>query len=43
VKLRDRATRIIQELTGADYTRAQAALQDCGGVIKKAVAQLSRR
>jgi N-acetylmuramic acid 6-phosphate etherase len=42
-KLRNRATRMVQELTGADYTSAEAALLDSGGVIKKAVARLSRR
>ena len=41
VKLRDRATRIVQELASADYAKAQAALDACGGEIKKAVARLS--
>lgn len=43
VKLRDRATRIVQELTGADYALAQTTLLACDGVIKKAVARLRRR
>jgi N-acetylmuramic acid 6-phosphate etherase len=42
VKLRDRATRIAQELTGADYATARAALLESGWVIKKAATRLSR-
>jgi N-acetylmuramic acid 6-phosphate etherase len=40
VKLRDRATRIVRELTGADYARAQAALQRTQWKIKEACARL---
>lgn len=43
VKLRDRATRIVQALTKIDYETALAALQACDWVIKKAVARLSRK
>ena len=43
MKLRDRATRIVQELTGADPAKARAALQDSGWRIKTAVGQLSRK
>lgn len=43
VKLRDRATRIVQELTGRDYETAQMALQRNQWVIKKAVARLGRK
>ena len=43
IKLRDRATRIVQELTGVDYAGAQEALQASGWVIKMAAARLSRR
>ena len=43
VKLRDRAVRIVRELTGADYRTAQVALERSGWVVKKAVGQLSRR
>ena len=39
VKLRDRAVRIVQSLTGADYSAAQRALERSGWVIKKAVAR----
>jgi N-acetylmuramic acid 6-phosphate etherase len=42
VKLRDRATRIVEELTGKDYAAARAALERSGWVIKKAIARLSR-
>jgi N-acetylmuramic acid 6-phosphate etherase len=42
VKLRDRAARIVQELTKADYATAREALERNGWVIKKAVAQLKR-
>jgi N-acetylmuramic acid 6-phosphate etherase len=43
VKLRDRAIRIVQALTGQDYASAQAALQASGWVIKRATARRSRR
>ncbi|MBI3877749.1 MAG: N-acetylmuramic acid 6-phosphate etherase [Verrucomicrobia bacterium] len=36
VKLRDRAVRIVKELTGADYATARRALEKSGWVIKKA-------
>jgi N-acetylmuramic acid 6-phosphate etherase len=39
VKLRDRAVRIVQSLTGADYTAAQKALERSEWVIKRAVAR----
>jgi len=42
VKLRDRAARIVQELTKADYASARDALERNGWVIKKAVARLKR-
>jgi N-acetylmuramic acid 6-phosphate etherase len=42
VKLRDRATRIVQELTTADYASARKALEGSGWVVKKAVARLKR-
>jgi N-acetylmuramic acid 6-phosphate etherase len=42
VKLRDRAVRIVQELTTADYGRARAALERSGWVIKKAIARLRK-
>jgi N-acetylmuramic acid 6-phosphate etherase len=42
-KLRDRAVRIVQELTNADYTAAQVALEKSGWVVKAAVARLARR
>ena len=37
-KLRERAVRIVQELTGGDYHTAHAALQSSGWVVKKAAA-----
>jgi N-acetylmuramic acid 6-phosphate etherase len=40
VKLRDRATRIVRELTGADYAQAQAALQRTQWKIKEACTRL---
>ena len=43
VKLQDRVVRIVQELTGADYYAAQAALERGGWVVKKAAEQLNRR
>jgi N-acetylmuramic acid 6-phosphate etherase len=42
-KLRDRAVRIVGELTGVDYAASKRALTENGWVIKKAAAQLSRR
>jgi N-acetylmuramic acid 6-phosphate etherase len=43
VKLRDRAIRIVQTLTGADAAAAEAALEKCGWLIKKSCARLNRR
>lgn len=43
VKLRDRAARIVRDLTGADYLAARQALERNGWVIKKAIGWLSRR
>ncbi len=43
VKLRDRAVRIVQTLTGADYSSAEAALKKFKWNIKKSCAQLNRR
>jgi N-acetylmuramic acid 6-phosphate etherase len=40
VKLRDRAARIVQELTKVDYASARDALEHSGWIIKKAVARL---
>jgi len=40
-KLRDRAARIVQELTGVDQALAQTALDRSGWIIKRAVARLS--
>jgi N-acetylmuramic acid 6-phosphate etherase len=42
-KLRDRAGRIVQELTRADYPTAQVALERSGWVIKDAAEWLGRR
>jgi N-acetylmuramic acid 6-phosphate etherase len=42
-KLRDRAARIVQELTGQDYATTTSALEKNGWVIKKAAAWLNRR
>jgi N-acetylmuramic acid 6-phosphate etherase len=42
VKLRERATRIVQELTKADYASARQALERSGWVVKNAVARLKR-
>jgi N-acetylmuramic acid 6-phosphate etherase len=42
-KLRDRARRIVQELTGCDYESAQRALEKNHWVIKKAAASLARK
>ena len=41
VKLRDRAARIVQELTGRDYETARKALEHNGWVVKKAVETLT--
>jgi N-acetylmuramic acid 6-phosphate etherase len=41
-KLRDRATRIVQQLTGADYARARSALEKAGWQIKRAIRQQRR-
>ena len=43
VKLRDRAVRIVCELTGAKPARACAALQSTGWVVKKAIARLTKQ
>ena len=43
VKLRDRAVRIVQELTRADYRTAEEALERSGWVVKKAAGQLGWR
>jgi N-acetylmuramic acid 6-phosphate etherase len=43
VKLRDRAVRIVRELTGADYGTAQAALEQSGWVVQRTVARLGRK
>jgi N-acetylmuramic acid 6-phosphate etherase len=43
VKLRDRAVRIVQALTGEDYAAAQGALERSGWVIAKAVGPPTRR
>ncbi len=42
VKLRHRATRIVEELTGVDSASAAVALERSGWVIKKAIARLRR-
>jgi N-acetylmuramic acid 6-phosphate etherase len=42
-KLRDRAARIVRELTGVDYSIAYGALEKSGWVIKSAVKQLRRK
>jgi N-acetylmuramic acid 6-phosphate etherase len=42
-KLRDRAARIVTELTGADHAAARATLERSGWVIKDAADQLRRR
>jgi N-acetylmuramic acid 6-phosphate etherase len=43
VKLRDRAVRIVRDLTRADYDTAQRELERSGWVVKKAIGRLSRR
>lgn len=40
-KLRDRAVRIVQELTGADPSRARGALEESGWVVKRAWRKLA--
>jgi N-acetylmuramic acid 6-phosphate etherase len=42
-KLRDRAVRIVRDLTGAEYAQAEVALIDCDWKIKPACARLGRR
>ncbi len=42
-KLRDRAVRIVQDLSRVDYATAQAALQRNNWIIKRAVGRLNRR
>ncbi|HVM49158.1 MAG TPA: N-acetylmuramic acid 6-phosphate etherase [Candidatus Acidoferrum sp.] len=42
-KLRERAVRIVQDLTGAGYPQAETALQRRGWVVTSAVAALNRR
>jgi N-acetylmuramic acid 6-phosphate etherase len=42
-KLRDRASRIVQEITRTDYQSAQSALEQNQWVIKKAAADLNRK
>jgi N-acetylmuramic acid 6-phosphate etherase len=41
-KLRSRATRIVQDLTGADYELAERALRRSKWVVKKAIVRLGR-
>jgi N-acetylmuramic acid 6-phosphate etherase len=43
VKLRDRASRIVQELTGRDYETARKTLERNDWVVTKAVARLGRK
>ena len=43
IKLRDRALRIVQELTQASPDNARAALERSGWVVKNAIARLKRR
>ena len=42
VKLRDRACRIVVELTGRDYATAQRALEQAGWIVKAAIKVLGR-
>jgi N-acetylmuramic acid 6-phosphate etherase len=42
-KLRDRAVRILQELTGKDYSAALSALEHTGWIVKKAAVRLRQR
>jgi N-acetylmuramic acid 6-phosphate etherase len=41
-KLRDRAERLVRELTGADDTRIRSALREAGGSVKVAVVMIAR-
>ncbi len=43
IKLRDRAVRIVRDLTGAEYDVAKAALEKSGWVVKDAWARLRNR
>ena len=43
VKLRDRALRILRELTGADRATAEHALEKSGWVVKKAYERLRQQ
>ena len=43
VKLRDRAVRIVRELTGADEAAAKAALEKSGWVVKAALKRLKQK
>ena len=43
VKLRDRAVRIVRELTGADEASAKCALEKSGWVVKAALRKIPRR
>jgi N-acetylmuramic acid 6-phosphate (MurNAc-6-P) etherase len=43
VKLRDRAIRIVLELTGADRAAAEAALVAEGWIVKAAIGRLGRK
>ena len=42
-KLRERAVRIVREITGEQQEAARAALERCGWVIKEAVGRLRRK
>jgi N-acetylmuramic acid 6-phosphate (MurNAc-6-P) etherase len=42
-KLRDRAVRIVRELTGADEAAARQALEASGWIIRQACAKLAVR
>ena len=42
-KLRDRAIRIVQQLTGADYDMARSALEKSGWQIRAATSSLKRK
>ena len=42
VKLRDRAVRIVRELTGADPATAEKALEKSGWVVKEACRKLAK-
>jgi N-acetylmuramic acid 6-phosphate (MurNAc-6-P) etherase len=43
IKLRDRATRFVSELSDTDYETARAALESNGWMVKKAWEELKRR